>query len=70
MTILQIDPPLPLISPKGKCYAHFLLDYGLESDLQWVCFQDDTGECWTWNNSKVRMQPNITLGRIDAKTGN
>jgi|DEB19_MinimDraft_3_1074340.scaffolds.fasta_scaffold38004_2 hypothetical protein len=65
MTITRIDPPLPLLNPKGKAMAHFLIDYGLEHDLYWVCFQDDTGECWTWNNSVIRLQNNITTGRIN-----
>lgn len=65
MTITRIDPPLPLLTPKGKAMAHFLIDYGVEHDLCWVCFQDDTGECWTWKNSVIRLQNNITAGRIN-----
>jgi hypothetical protein len=29
----------------------------------WVCFQDDTGECWTWENADIRARVNITIGR-------
>ena len=65
MTITRIDPPLPLLTPKGKALAHFLIDYGYEHDLYWVCFQDNTGECWTWNNKDIRAQENITAGRIN-----
>jgi hypothetical protein len=65
MTITRIDPPLPLLTPKGKAMAHFLIDYGFEHDLYWVCFQDETGECWTWNNKDIRAQENITAGRIN-----
>ncbi len=65
MTITRIDPPLPLLTPKGKAMTHFLIDYGFEHDLYWVCFQDETGECWTWNNSVIRLQNNITAGRIN-----
>lgn len=61
--ITQLNPPLPLITPKGKAWAHLVIDYSQEHDLFWVCFQDDTGECWTWSNKDVRMQPNLTLGR-------
>ncbi len=61
--ILQLNPPLPLISPKGKCYAHFLIDYGLEENLMWVTFDDDTGECWTWSNTEIRIQKNTSIGR-------
>lgn len=63
--IIRIDPPLPIHTPKGKAQAHFLIDYGFEHDLHWVCFQDDTGECWTWNNKKIRCQSNITADRIN-----
>lgn len=63
MSILQLDPALPLKTPKGYALAHFLIDYGQESDLVWVCFQEETGEIWSWNNREVRCQKNITLGR-------
>lgn len=61
--LTQLNPPLPLITPKGKAWAHIVIDYGQEHDLLWVCFQDETGECWTWNNRDIRIQENITMGR-------
>jgi hypothetical protein len=61
--ITRLDPPLPLQTPKGKAYAHFLIDYGIEHDLMWVCFQQDTGECWTWKNSDIRADDNLTIRR-------
>ena len=42
-TITQLNPPIPLMTPKGRAMAHFIIDYGMENDLMWVCFQDDTG---------------------------
>lgn len=62
--ILQLNPPIPLNTPKGEALCHFLIDYGPESDLLWVCFQQLTGEIWTWNNKEVRADKNISLGRI------
>ena len=67
MSILQLSPALPLDTPKGPALAHFLIDYGEESDLIWVCFQDKTGEVWCWKNKEVRAQKNITLGRVLEK---
>lgn len=61
--IHQLNPPLPIITPKGKALAHVVIDMGIEHDLQWICFQDATGECWTWSNPQIRAQINITLGR-------
>lgn len=63
MNLLQLDPPIPVITPKGSALAQVLIDYGPEHDLIWVCFQDDTGECWSWENSKIRAHENITMGR-------
>lgn len=62
--IQQLSPPLPLMTPKGKAWAHLVIDYGPEADLLWVCFLDEGGECWTWPNNLVRAQPNATLGRF------
>jgi hypothetical protein len=62
-TILQLNPPIPLVTPQGKALAHFLIDYGPEHDLLWVCFQDN-GQCWTWRNQDIRAETNITFGRL------
>ena len=61
--MLQLNPPIPLDTPKGPALAHLVIDYGPEHNLLWVCFDDANGECWTWDNSKVRAQKNITMGR-------
>ncbi len=61
--IIQLSPCIPVITPKGKALAHFLIDEGAEHDLKWVCLQDDTGECWTFANPMIRAQKNITQGR-------
>jgi hypothetical protein len=63
MMLTQLNPPLPLLTPKGKAWAHLVIDYGPEADLMWVCFQDEDGACWTWSNRDVRIQANATLGR-------
>jgi hypothetical protein len=64
MMLTQLNPPLPLLTPKGKAWAHLVIDYGPEADLMWVCFQDQDGACWTWSNRDVRIQANATLGRV------
>jgi hypothetical protein len=58
--MIELSTPLPLLTPKGKAFCHFLIDYGFEHHLMWVCFQDDTGECWTWPNHQIRVQSNPT----------
>ena len=66
--ILQLNPPLPLNTPKGKGWAHFLLDYSQEHDLLWVVFLSQGGECWTFPNSDIRIDTNFSLGRYDIST--
>lgn len=62
--MLQLNPPLPMNTPKGEGFAHVLIDYGPESDLYWTVFITETGEIWTFSNSEVRACKNITLGRV------
>ncbi|MEO8559988.1 MAG: hypothetical protein ABI439_13050 [Rhodospirillales bacterium] len=62
-SMLQLDPPIPVDTPKGSAMAVILLDYGPDYDLMWVTFADATGECWTWKNSDIRGVKNSSLGR-------
>jgi len=61
--MLQLNPPIPLDTSKGKGFAHMVVDYSQEHDLLWVVFLDDSGECWMFRNGEVRIQRNFTLGR-------
>jgi len=63
MKILQLDPPIPLDTPRGPGIAHLVIDYGLEQNLMWTVFLDENGECWTFSNPEIRAQKNITIGR-------
>lgn len=62
--ILQLEPTIPLITPKGKALAHLVIDYGIEHDIMWVCFLTETGECWIFSNREIKADKNITIGRI------
>ena len=61
--MLQLNPPIPVDTPKGKGLAHLVIDYGIEHHILWVVFIDETRECWTFQNPEIRIQPNITFGR-------
>lgn len=61
--IIRLEPPLPFDTPKGKGFAHFMIDDGQEQHLQWVVFLDESGECWTFENPDIRLQDNLTMGR-------
>ena len=61
--LTQLNPPLPLETPKGPGMAHFVIDYGPETDLLWVVFMDQDGACWSVPNPEVRMRFNWSMGR-------
>lgn len=61
--LLQLNPSIPVITPKGSGEAIVLLDYGSEHDLMWVVALDDGGQVWTFKNSLIRLHKNETLGR-------
>ncbi len=63
MSILQLNPPIPMQCPKGMGIAFMVIDYGIEYSLCWVIAIDATREIWTYPNESVRMQKNITIGR-------
>ncbi len=62
--ILQLNPFLPVETPKGKGYAFLVIDYSQEHDLYFTVIIDDTCEIWTFNNKEIRSQENISLNRI------
>jgi hypothetical protein len=63
--ILQLNPPIPVITIKGKGVAHVLIDHGRDNDLVWVVFQEESGECWTWRSCDIRSQDGIGLGKSE-----
>jgi hypothetical protein len=63
--MLQLNPPIPVETPKGKALAQIIIDYGPEHDLVWVVFQV-SGECWAWRNQDIQAEKNITFGRCSA----
>jgi hypothetical protein len=65
MNMLQLNPALPVVTPKGKGLAQIIIDYGIEHDLVWVVFQEN-GDCWSWGNQDIRAERNITFNRNPA----
>ena len=63
MNLLQLDPPIPIDTTKGKGLAHVLIDNGPEHHLQWVVFLDESRACWTFQNPDIKAQSNETMGR-------
>jgi hypothetical protein len=61
--ILQLNPPIPMSTPKGDGWAFFMIERSQEHHIEWVVFLDNSGQCWTFQNPEVRMQNNYTMNR-------
>ena len=63
--ILQLNPTIPIIrvSDSMKGYAFIVIDYSQEHNLLFTCAMDN-GEIWMLNNQEIRIQKNISLGRV------
>ena len=61
--MIQLNPQIPVLTPKGPGWAFFLIDRSQEHDLEWVVFLDNSGECWTFRNSDIRIKENFTFHR-------
>jgi hypothetical protein len=61
--MLQLNPPLPVVTPKGSGYAVLVVDYSQEHHLMWVVALDEGGQLWMFENPQVRLAANFTLGR-------
>ena len=51
--MMQLNPPLPVDTPRGAAYAHMVIDYSQEHYVLFVCFLQETGECWVLPNRDV-----------------
>ena len=67
MAMIQLNPPIPLVTPNGKAMAQVLIDYGPEYDLVWVCF-DENSQCWAWKNQDIKADSNLTFGRAKERS--
>lgn len=62
--IVQLNPSIPMLTPKGEGLAWLVTDYGIEHNLQWTVAINATGEIWNFSNQDVRATKNITMKRI------
>lgn len=62
--LTQLNPSIPMDTPKGRGFAIAVIDYGIEHSLLWVVAIDKTREIWCVPNADVRMQVNWSAGRV------
>lgn len=58
-------------TPKGLATIWYLIDYGPEADIMFVCCINEganAGQIWTYSNWDIRGADNQTMGRIDLNS--
>ena len=60
--IVQLNPALPLDTPRGPGFGHAEIDNGIEHSLYWVVFLAN-GKVVTFPNEDVRCCVNYTAYR-------
>ena len=64
----QIDPMLPLDTPKGEGFAFWRTDYSQEHDTLYSVIITATREVWDLPQPQVRGVKNISMGRTKDAT--
>jgi hypothetical protein len=63
--MVQLNPPMLFVTDDGrKCTALMALDYSPEHELLFLVGFDDTRELWILPHTRLRMETNISLGRM------
>ena len=71
VSMLQLNPMIPMWTPKGEGYAFLVIDYSQEHNLLWVVALNDGGEVWAFPNKDIRLMKNFSMGRtkkVEDKT--
>jgi hypothetical protein len=64
----QLDPMLPLDTPKGSGFAFWRTDYSQEHDTLYSVIITATREIWDFPQPLVRGVKNISMGRTEEAT--
>lgn len=67
MNMLQLNPPIPVCTPKGDGWAYFLKDESMDHHVIWGVVLDNGGQIWWIENPKIRVAKNWTYGREQEK---
>lgn len=60
--ILQLNPPIHVVTPLGEATAYLLIDYGLTENTVWVCDLHATRECKHVSSEDIRFWGNPMIG--------
>ena len=66
--IVQLDPYIPVDTPRGPGFCIAWIDYSEDHDTLWKVIITATREVWDVPQPLVRGVKNITMGRVAEPT--
>lgn len=63
MSFTQLNPQIPVVTPKGHGWAFGVIDRSQEHPIEFVVAQDEGGEVWVWLQQDLRVAVNKTYHR-------
>lgn len=66
--IIQLNPQIPMHTPRGNGYAIAMIDYSQDHSIIWVVGLSSNGQIWSFSNEEVRLQWNVTMQRTKDGT--
>jgi hypothetical protein len=63
LSFTQLNPQIPVVTPKGAGWAFAVIDRSQEHPIEFVVSQDAGGEVWVWFQQDVRIAANQTYHR-------
>jgi hypothetical protein len=61
--IVQLNPTIPVFTPRGPGHCVAWIDYSQDHNTLWKVMLDDGGEVWDFPQSDIRGVENFSLGR-------
>lgn len=58
MHILQLNPPIHVMTPLGEAFARLVIDYGPDLNSVWVVDLFSTRACVHIDSAEIRFGPN------------
>jgi hypothetical protein len=57
-TIIQLNPPIHVVTPMGEAFARLVVDYGPDLNSVWVCDIFETRRCIHIDSEEIRFGGN------------
>jgi len=62
MNLLQLNPPVSVLTPLGNGIALLIIDYGITFNTVWVVALKEDGQIKHFDSNDIKVDKNYTFG--------